>query len=525
VLPYTKFVTRRSIVVATVLSLAFIATVWLIRRPKTFLGALHLPPDRFIVNLPVRHGVNAGTLVTNSTDGLMVIPQADAPAVVEKKIIGADTGWVQLPACQSTSGTGLSTILCGPAPIRRELRLSDITQDSVSNEALTPEQAEVAKDLAAVRRPVLQVTRSIKAKIILRLTKTHNASVADWGRVLETIAEYSRWSLSEAEFRQQNFGDRIELAIERPVVIAYELADVSSGRRLDKSSVEANRILASRKNEPTAPPEKAWGLVTVSLGEYTKLRSLNQSWNQWSAELVARRFESYAPAWQDRFPTRPAPTAGNVLAHMQAVAQRIRATNVQFVVVYIIGHALTDDTGELYVVGSDADPSSVRGEQETNSDSRSERPGLVRLRELYAALGEANRPFVLLVDGCMLNKQFQEFVSSLSLQYSPASPNLFYIGASSNVYRQLSSLGNGLTHFSDKFPYLKGSDPVVLSAKPGTLAEAKPNPTFELGPPVGPLAAKIDRVLRINESKAARPSLDEIIRQFADFTGVVGTFD
>jgi hypothetical protein len=229
------------------------------------------------------------------------------------------------------------------------------------------------------------------------------------------------------------------------------------------------------------------------------------------------------------------------------LAKRAHDQGLQYLIVYMIGHVLTDQNREIYLVGADADSKSLQVDdsadepppagarfaagalgdllkfdqelKQATSPPR-QRPGLVSFRELHAALAEADVPFALLLDGCMPNRQFERFVTSLGLQYSPSSTQLYYIGESNSPHREMSKLGFELTHFADGAPYLKGGNPVVLAAKPGTLAVAKSNPYWTGGAPLGPLASKIDRVASVAATGPAQLSLEELLRRFADFTGV-----
>jgi hypothetical protein len=143
------------------------------------------------------------------------------------------------------------------------------------------------------------------------------------------------------------------------------------------------------------------------------------------------------------------------------------------------------------------------------------RPGTLDVAVLQRHLAEAHIPYVLLIDGCLEDPNYQQARDRLGIVIDPHGGEPRYVGprdAGSALRSQLEELRN----YPIDFPYLKGKDPIVLGATPGTPAYAEPNPVWQLGAPVGPIAWRLWDVVVRTRWSSERPSFIRILNFTAE---------
>jgi hypothetical protein len=147
--------------------------------------------------------------------------------------------------------------------------------------------------------------------------------------------------------------------------------------------------------------------------------------------------------------------------------------------------------------------------------------GLLHLARVYETLERTRVPFALLVDGCLESDRVSRFREDMGLVLGPGGTNrLVYVGSAETATSELPAFADVLRHFADEQPYLHGTNPVVLAAKPGTLAESRPDPRWAWGESVGPLAARLGRYVRTSRLDPDPPSLGEVVWQSAEYRGL-----
>jgi hypothetical protein len=235
-----------------------------------------------------------------------------------------------------------------------------------------------------------------------------------------------------------------------------------------------------------------WELVLVSSGSYPRLRTLDQPWNRHSADLVEASLRPWGPRAVHRFDAtdeRPF-TLANLEAFLAGLDRSAGVPDAY--VVYVISHAITEPRSDLLLVGGDAERSSAGALS-----------GLVPLGDVYALLrGSLKSPLALLVDACVPEGSIEATREALGFVFDPRTGGLDYLGDAPVITSELGSLGAAMYAFGDRHAYLQGDDFLVLGAKPGVLAPARPDPREVLAEPVGPLAARLSRVATFAASEA-----------------------
>jgi hypothetical protein len=287
------------------------------------------------------------------------------------------------------------------------------------------------------------------------------------------------------------------------------------------------------------PPDKGepWALVTISAGFYPQVQWLQQEWNALDADVFEKALSVYRPRMQMRLrATRDQPSSSEgILEFLRSSASQAGERGAKLLVIYYIGHAVTRANGDILLLqGSitakmlaELEKSSANSELPKSiaglaalSDSINLSEGFVRLADIHARLKESGIPFVLLVDGCMENNAFQSFVKSLGFTYRKDQPMLYYSGSAPVIFHEMLDLADRMRHFPDRLPYLKDTNPVIMAAKPGTVAPMKKNPEWSGGFPVGPLTEEAYRA-SVRAQLAAEPlSLPEFLESLAGFRGV-----
>jgi hypothetical protein len=97
---------------------------------------------------------------------------------------------------------------------------------------------------------------------------------------------------------------------------------------------------------------------------------------------------------------------------------------------------------------------------------------------------------------------------------------VIYVGSNRVVTREIGEYADMLRHFTDDFSYLHAENPVVLAAKPGTLAMAARDPRWAWGDPVGPLASRLAGYVAASRLDDEPPSLGDVVRAAAEYRGL-----
>lgn len=269
---------------------------------------------------------------------------------------------------------------------------------------------------------------------------------------------------------------------------------------------------------------KAWALATIASGKYQNLPTMDQPWNQTSAALVEQSLADWRPSLSQSL--RPAGANGisreGVLGFIDNFVRKARQAKAALLVVYYIGHMERAGTGALSLLMGDAPEKRVtttpvksgvagnlRDVMQVVEQAEAElapRSGTLDVAVLQRHLAEAHIPYVLLVDGCLEDPNYAQARDRLGIVVDAHGGEPLYVGpgdSGSALRAQLEELRN----YPTDFPYLKGKDPIVLGATPGTAAYAETDPIWQLGAPVGPIARHLSDVVARTRWSSDRPSL------------------
>ena len=306
------------------------------------------------------------------------------------------------------------------------------------------------------------------------------------------------------------------------------------------------RAPSPRPSIATGTKSQPWGIATLSAGFYPQVQWLQQEWNASNADTFEQALSIYKPALQKRFrATEDRPSTSNgVIEFLRSAGSEASAQGIKLLVVYYVGHAVTRSNGDVLLVQGPITTEMLRSLEKTADDAQLLKPlarlanladelmlpdGFLRLSDLHAALSRSGVPFVLLVDGCMENNTFSKFVESLGFIYKhkadqsthKADPpyTLYYTGTAPIVFHEIFDLADRMRHFPDELPYLKDINPVILAAKPGTVAPMKENPEWSGGLPVAPLTLEAYKASLRAQIANEPPSLADFVEALAGFRG------
>ena len=239
---------------------------------------------------------------------------------------------------------------------------------------------------------------------------------------------------------------------------------------------------------------------------------LNQTWNGYSAKTVADEFRRFHPSLVSSFhATHDKPLLkADVRRITQEVATAAKSQELDFLVVYFIGHMLVRDDGEITLLTGDSSFNTI------NSDPNS----TLTLRELYESLTQAERPFVIFVDGCLESNLIDKFREKTGFVLPGRAGQMNYFGSADLITDELTQFQKALDIFAAKHIYLHTANPVILGAKPGTVAPGVRDPKNGWGARHGPLAERIVRMRRVVQSAGSNRPLHKLVRGTVDFNRV-----
>jgi hypothetical protein len=148
-------------------------------------------------------------------------------------------------------------------------------------------------------------------------------------------------------------------------------------------------------------------------------------------------------------------------------------------------------------------------------------PGFLTLDSLHGMATLSGVPFALIVDGCLQDSAFTDALNALGFDYDEHNPNQFYyVGPSDVVTREAWDMASAMRNFGRQRPFLTGSNPVILSAKPGTFAMARKNPFLVGGPAIGPLAERAHMLAQSTLVTREPWDLVTLVSRLAEFNGI-----
>ena len=352
------------------------------------------------------------------------------------------------------------------------------------------------------------------------VVKQGSLSVSAWSSLVDEI---KRELDHRSGITASTTKDTLRIGLNGRHVLLYEtmLASYVSkhlgGAPPSQNLQTVSQPLLMAKGDVTALVEQTvpWDLVTIAGGYYQNRQTLNQPWNADSARLVQRAMLPFAPRAIHELVATPQQPVGR--SELEAFVARLRtaAKGARLLVVYVITHGSSVDGEDLELVLGDVAPKAAPG---------SPQPGMLKVGELHAQLRATGYPFVLLIDSCLPQPQLAAYRQELGFILNERTLQLDYAGNAPVITNELAKLGQRMRAFAAPAgqAYLRQSNPVVLGAKPGVYTPARSNPLDPMGPPVGPIAAKLWRTSTVTRLYGQPPRLLEAIKMAVDSKGALG---
>ena len=407
-------------------------------------------------------------------------------------------------------------------------------------------ESQPARDAANKGTDPLVITRAYSGQLTFVLHRRTKERGEFWDRLARSAAGSKDSRLHVSADRASEGELRIEVS--DPVIFAFEASSatfITNHLGVEPSDVQLRPVRPSRLTAAAvaqSSPPLPWSLATISSGYYPSLQTLTQKWNASSARLVRDTLAEYSPARASSLAaTEAAPLSESTISTFIAdLNSRAHEIHSRFIVVYYVGHAITWPSGEITLVLGDAKEIqhfSQRPEKEALDQSFGRNigdlarlgdalsanleelpPGFLPLRTLYSELEKADLPFALIVDGCLPMDEFERSREALGIMADRSRQSFFFARPDLDINESFSQLGSLMRHVMDAQPFLHSSNPVILAAKPGTLAFSSPNPDL-VWDSVGPMAARLAHLFRASHFEADRPGLSSLVERVVDFRG------
>jgi hypothetical protein len=381
--------------------------------------------------------------------------------------------------------------------------------------------SEDAKAAAQRNQQVYVVSKAYEGRMDVILEASDNESASAIARGIAIAMPGAKASVEGSV----NKNRQVRVSFSEPTVFAFEVVEASffstslsvelsdvqvSPVRTDMLPEAAFSLNNTAGDKKASEPQPNWGVITFASGIYPNQSVWDQPWNRASAETVQRELAHFNPTFAiEVHAERTAPlTRARALNAIQTFAKD--SSELDVIIAYYIGHMLVRDDGEIVLLTSEGRSDSIHNDPMST----------LSLRKLYEALEQLEKPFVLLVDGCLASDEVDSFRKSLGFQLPQGHGQMHYIGSAGLITNELNQYQSFLDQFASQHQYMHTSNPVILAAKPGTIAPGVLDPRNAWGPLHGPLAGRIVRMIdRIKMTGSNRP-LVEIIQGTVDFNGV-----
>jgi len=545
--------------VVIVISAAAIVLPRFLARPKdiksALADALHVPHERkddFFINLPPADSRYPGAILAGNK--LLVLQPSTAN----------DRGFLtgqhfSLTADDSTvadaAGSLDSDLIRSAAKDRENVSLELVIDDGTVIELPVPElkrlllESESAKSAANKGVDPLIVDRAYVGTLTFVLKRKSDAGaklvsdIAKSGALASsTVAKLDATRAAEGE---------LKVTISDPIVFAFEVSAASyitNNLSIAPTDVNFRRVRpADLSGLPSTPasssrPDVPWTLGTISSGYFPAMQTLTQTWNASSADLVENTLTYFHPSSHlELRSTKDAPLTRKILDEFLTDLAAMSSRNQsRFIVLYYVGHTVSWPNGDIAIVLGDATaiPNLERpgskdavtqqlgsniGDLMQLADTLTANleqlpPGYLPLREVYAELEKTRLPFLLAIDGCLRNDDFEKFRASLGIIGDQNSGSFFFVDANQQLASSLSAFDVHLRHFADGLPYLHSENPVILAAKPGTFALPGDNPDISWTA-AGPLAWRMTQYVRSSLLVPSPPNLADVFSNITDYAG------
>jgi transcriptional/translational regulatory protein YebC/TACO1 len=549
-----------AIAVAAVIVVAFLSLLVMhfVFRPKPQRKVLQLAlADQFgsdagaiIPNVPARNGRYPGAVLAVSGKGseLLVrrMDRPESPPATSGSLKGAQLS--EGSAAWQLTGRMFGGKAEGSGSAAIEIDLEDIRifEHEASKLAADLRNDESVNRARASGQQVAVVTKAYEAIPIITVRQRSDAKSEDWAKLKGALTKAKGELLADNSVRFRSA---------EPQVVAYETSDAkfiatnfSGGEaKLElKPRRPAAQTLAAPRPEDfgaqAAGEEVAFSVIASPVYANKDFGDLPAATA--SAALVD---ELFAAADAKRIETGLDPSArltSDIFAATRArLAAAVKEKKPRAFVLYYAGHAVSGTAGAQYLVMGDyqgnlaedlkqtspltatRNPALPSAGSNINDVARAlnaaaqelpaTKPGMVPIAELYREFAETGVPFAILVDGCYEAEAISTVREELKL-----TPWGDYFGADDGGPGQVRQYQEALRAYGEA-PYLRSANPVIFSARPGTIATVVKHPFFDgdLVPGVAPLAAKLGGTyLYALENRDELP-LGVWLRRITDFAG------
>lgn len=482
-----------------------------------------VPEDFIYLNIPPANGRYPGAIFLHDHT---IIPIEFAQKDDQKLVRGSVVNITLDATAEANSGGSLrmgflgQLVESGRTKVLKvsiaEVRMVEMRGEDIKQALLN---SQSAKNASMQNQPVYIVTRAYEGVITVNLS-AKNSSTA------EVMADDIARSIPNSEVKVQgasNNDDMVTVQFATPTVFAFEVQ--KANYIMTHLGLEPNDVRLTPVNSEELPIDNAqdktdslaikspkWQLAVISSGYYPFFSNAKQPWNAYCAKTVTECLSLYHPTKVVKMEaTRENPlSASKVMRFADDLLQQGSKSNLDLLVVYYIGHMMTKENEDIVL---------MQGEAKAYDTNFSEE-GFLHLIDLYHALENNSFPFVLLVDGCLPSTQFESFRQSLGFDLMDGSSQMIYLGPEEIITNELTDFADGLRNYANRHTYLKESNPVILAAKPGTVAKGYNDPKFFFGPYHAPIAEKIRRLSMLSVGEAYPPSLVQFLKSLASFRGV-----
>lgn len=478
-----------------------------------FARLLRSEPDQLHLNIPPLPAREIGTILARAPDGRQMLAER-----------------LRFEDLETSVGPAVSAA-AGPIVASREL-MNSLGVDATDTELAAAE--------VEIRLGELTVREALGAALRKRIEENDNVREQRRRGARLVVITKTFEAIPELAFRPRLTGDPAWAALRRRL---------QASRAVDETSEGPGIVLKGDTSSVLAYEVSSVEFVADSLGDATKVRLLPVSVDDPGEPLPAvstqtlGRFE-FAVLAGSRYRlhgslpgTSDAALVGQTLrgaggeplvelapeelttevfrSALARIVDGARTTQPPLLVVYYFGHAMPLGLGQQVLIMSDyagdlkQDAVSVgrvahdltgpahplhgsnmddllRVAQAVETTQVRELPGLVTVAEVHQLLQTSGVPFVLLIDGCYQDEEFEAIRDLLQLTEIGD-----YYGDADGATAERDFHAK-ILRYGD-IPALRGTDPVILAARPGQTARLVHDPrhAWSLAPGVGPLARRL----------------------------------
>lgn len=475
-------------------------------------GMLRIDPTLLHLNIPPLPARELGTILARDPEGRQVLAlrlRLDEAETVEST--GSVAAVSPIPASrQLMNSLGIAATESELGAAEVEIRLKGWTVREATGAALR-RHLETSDDVREERRKGarLQVINRTFEAVPELVFRPRSGAEDAWAALRRRLrASYASDAPGE--------GTAVVLKGDVSAVVAYEVASVDfvADTLGSEAKVRLSPVDGGQADESPATAVHGLGRFEFAVLAGSRYRLNGSLPGQHDAAFVSETLRS--AGGEPILELAPEElTAAAFRDALELIAGKAREARPPLLVVYYFGHAMPLGSGQQVLVMSDyagdlkRDAPSIgrvmhdaesathpmqgsnledllRVAQAVEGEVAPEIPGLVTVAESHRILSAAGVPFVLLIDGCYEDKDFDEIRELLRLTEIGD-----YYGDGDGAMAEREFHAKILRY--GELPLLRGADPVVLAVRPGVAAQLVPDPRYgwSLPPRVGPLARRL----------------------------------